>query len=381
MSSKKAPVIAVRDLASRGWMAGGVVSRTMALSLQSAGAGVLYATSEAGRIPEGVRGVVVPPPAYLPLEWTVRGWLGLGAKENFPRFLQDSSVVLPIVGSVRVGGIPSVGWIPDFQHLRLPELFTPEQRQRLDREFDALAERSQRLLLSSEDARNDFVRHFPHHAGKARVASFPSLFAFEPPASEVGDVRSRFHLPERFLLVINQFWRHKNHRVVVEALGILKAMGKQIPLVMAGLPVDYRDAENSALTATFQAMARGDVGGQCVFLGKVDRQDIVDLLRTATAVVQPSLFEGWNTTVQDAKALGCPVLVSDLGVHREQCPEAVGFFAPDQPGQLAGILAKQWDGLPTRPDLSSEKAALAREKEFARIYGEKLMGICAECLE
>lgn len=380
MSEKRRPSIVVRDLSMRGWMAGGIVTRTMALSLKSTGADVSYATSSATRVPYGIPGIILPEPSYFPLEWTLRRLLHWGPKETLVRCTKNSDVVLPVAGSVRVRNIPSVGWIPDFQHIHLPQLFSAKQRAALDHDFETLSTRSDRVLLSSEDARNDFVRHFSHHAGKARVASFPSLFAFEPPSAPAGRVLEKFHLPARFLLVVNQFWRHKNHRAVARALGLLKKMGKPIPLVIAGLPADYRDAENSAISETFQALAEGNVSAQCVFLGKVDREDIVDLLRTATAVVQPSLFEGWNTTVQDAKALGCPVIASSLQVHLEQCPEAVGFFPPDEPEHLARILAEHWDSLPTRPDPASEETSLMREKEFARTYGETLLAICSECV-
>ena len=243
-----------------------------------------------------------------------------------------------------------------------------------------LARRSARMLFSSEDCRRDFVENFGELASKARVASFPSLLAFEPPPSPSAPVREKYHLPERFLLVINQFWRHKNHRIVPEALAILRSRGLRVPVVMAGLPSDYRDKHNEALTETFQAAARGDVWAQCFILGKVPREDLVALLQTAVAVVQPSRFEGWNTTLQDAKAIGCPILASDLAVHREQCPKAIGFFPPDDAGALADLIASCWAELPARPDAAHEREALAAEGEFARAYGRQLEAICAELL-
>jgi glycosyltransferase involved in cell wall biosynthesis len=104
------------------------------------------------------------------------------------------------------------------------------------------------------------------------------------------------------------------------------------------------------------------------------------LLQTATAVVQPSRFEGWNTTLQDAKAVGCPVFVSDLAVHREQCPNALGFFSVDDPEALANLIAEHWPSLPARPNVEREKEALAAEAEYARNYGRRLLEICTEVL-
>lgn len=380
MSGKKRPAIVIRDLSTRAWMAGGVVTRTMALSLKCAGANVSYATSSADFVPSGIEGIILPEPSYIPLEWTARRCLHMGAKETLLRCLKDSDVVLPIVEPAQAGRLPSVGWIPDFQHLHLPELFTGSQRNELDNRFRKLAKRSTLLCFSSEAVAGDFRMVFPKYAHKARIASFPSLFAFEPPVADPFEVLSDYPIPQKFLLVINQFWRHKNHSTVAKALGLLKKNGLGIPTIMVGMPADYRDRENSALSDTLQALAKGGSWPDCLVLGKIPRTEIEALLRRATLLVQPSKFEGWNTTVQDAKALGCPVIVSDLQVHREQCPEAVGFFHPDEPEALANLLAEQWDSLPTRPDPASEKISLMREIEFARTYGETLLAICSECV-
>ena len=163
-------------------------------------------------------------------------------------------------------------------------------------------------------------------------------------------------------------------------MGFLRRRGLEITAVMAGLPADHRDRQNEALSETLQAAARGQVWPQCVVLGKVPRSDLLALLQTATAVVQPSRFEGWNTTLQDAKAVGCPVIVSDLAVHREQCPNALGYFPVDEPAILADLIATHWPSLPARPNAELEKAALLAESESARKYGHQLLEICTEVL-
>ena len=57
--------------------------------------------------------------------------------------------------------------------------------------------------------------HFaPDYADKGRVASFPSLYVYEFPDGSAEVTRRKFNLPEKFALVANQFWRHKNHEVV-----------------------------------------------------------------------------------------------------------------------------------------------------------------------
>jgi glycosyltransferase involved in cell wall biosynthesis len=376
---KSKPLIGVADLAMNRWTAGGIVSRTMALSLQAAGAEVVFLTARPENSPADVRPSKLPKLTYLPGEWTLRKLSGRDKGSSMANGARSAGidVLLPDVEALGSSSLHTVGWIPDFQHLHLSELYSGDQRKLLDRAHHKLARKSSRMLFSSEDCRRDFVQHFPAFSEKARVASFPSILAFEPPSGSPAHIFEKYHLPERFLLVINQFWRHKNHRIVPEALAILRARGLQVPVVMAGLPADYRDRNNDALSETLQAAVRGHVWPQCFILGKVPREDLIALLRTAAAIIQPSRFEGWNTTVQDAKAIGCPVIVSDLAVHREQCPKALGYFAPDNAEALADVIAANWSNLSTRPN-AGESEALAAELENARVYGRKLEEICTE---
>jgi hypothetical protein len=64
-------------------------------------------------------------------------------------------------------------------------------------------------------------------------------------------------------------------------------------------------------------------------------------MKNSLAIIQPSLFEGWSTVVEDAKALNKWILLSDIAVHREQIKENVDFFNPKKPIELALIMQSQ----------------------------------------
>jgi hypothetical protein len=101
-------------------------------------------------------------------------------------------------------------------------------------------------------------------------------------------------------------------------------------------------------------------------------------MRTAAVIIQPSRFEGWSTVVQDAKALGRPLLCSDIPVHHEQAPTALGFFAWDDAETLADLLAASWTSLEPGPRPDIEERTLAEEREFAQSFGQELLKICEE---
>jgi glycosyltransferase involved in cell wall biosynthesis len=400
--------IGIVEQASAGWAAALSYTKMLLLSLAGArgesavGLCVLSRQGELRGAAEkaGVPVIPLPPFEYLPGERAARRLMRLPAKSASLRGearlrarlgLADTSDVFAAARahSIRVllpvldvppwpAGVKTVGWIPDFQHAFLPQYFPEEERRRRDDSIRRLAAQATLVLLSSEAARADYVEFAPAHAHKARVLPFPSLFAFDPPAGETSAGENRFNVPVKFALVANQFWAHKNHLLIVEALRRLKESGLSVPVVMTGLLADHRSPSRGYLSGLLQAIASAGLSQQIMILGQVPYADLVYLMRTAAVVIQPSRFEGWSTVVQDAKALGRPLLCSDLAVHREQAPHALGFFPCEGADALAGLLAAHWGALEPGPDLGKESESLAAEREFARRHGQTLLGICLE---
>jgi hypothetical protein len=93
------------------------------------------------------------------------------------------------------------------------------------------------------------------------------------------------------------------------------------------------------------------------------------LMRASAAVLNPSLFEGWSTTVEECKSLGVRMIVSDLAVHCEQLGTNAEFFDPRNPSAIAAALEKVWSGgwSSATPEEQSAAArdAAARIREFA----------------
>jgi glycosyltransferase involved in cell wall biosynthesis len=290
-------------------------------------------------------------------------------------------VVLPVrdgaVGQIRG---TKVGWIPDFQHCRLPDLFSLGDLAARDALFETLARECELIIVSSENSLRDFETFLPASINRARVLPFPSTLWASSLDDRPQDVVSRYYLPSKFALVANQFWRHKNHSVLPLALSILKDRRVEVPLVLTGLPVDYRDAKNQPLSEFFQTCARLGIAGQIHFLGHLPYWDMISLMRCAAVIIQPSLFEGWNTSVEDAKALGRPLVCSDIPVHREQAPNALGFFEATSPEHLATVLGAHYQQLDAGPSLSVEIGALSQSKDQAVEFGRSLLSVAKEAL-
>jgi glycosyltransferase involved in cell wall biosynthesis len=194
------------------------------------------------------------------------------------------------------------------------------------------------IMLSSSDAERDCRTFYPKSGGKIAVVRFAIDL---DPAEHLGraaQIRTRHGLPDRYFYLPNQFWTHKNHAVVVAALERIAGshgLAAVPPIVMTGRTEDPRDP---GLYARVMAEAdRGGVAGHFRHLGLVPYEDVFGLNAAADALINPSLFEGWSTTVEEAKALGTRMLLSDISLHREQAPDA-SFFDPHGPDALAAVL-------------------------------------------
>src|SRR5207247_11019779 len=75
-----------------------------------------------------------------------------------------------------------------------------------------------------------------------------------------------------------------------------------------------------------------------IVLRLIPHDHVLALMRSCSALINPSAFEGWSTTVEEAKAMGTPMILSSLRVHKEQAGEKAVYFHKDSAHQLATIL-------------------------------------------
>jgi glycosyltransferase involved in cell wall biosynthesis len=227
------------------------------------------------------------------------------------------------------------------------------------------------VVFSSQNAASDFFKFFPEATSKPEVLPFrvhpePSWYDEDPI-----EVQKEYCLPDRFFLICNQFWTHKNHLVVFEALKLLRKRSVFPVIVCTGSLYDYREPDYS--NTILQAIHKRGVAGQVNLLGLIPRRDQIQLLRRSMAVIQPSLFEGWNTVVEEVRCLAKPSLLSDIAVHREQNPPGSEFFEPASPASLAALLGEWWEKLSPGPHAEQEASARVRALEEAKMFAYRFL--------
>jgi glycosyltransferase involved in cell wall biosynthesis len=270
----------------------------------------------------------------------------------------------------RPGLIKTIGWIPDFQHVFLPQFFAPEELAYRDREFKRICENSDKVIVSSKCAHADLVAFSPQHAHKAELLRFVVNPASFDNATELPQLERTYDFNGPYFLLPNQFWIHKNHRVVISALQKLKRHNNNLLVLATGSTNDARHP--TFFGSLMQFAAECGVLDTFRVLGKIPASDLAGLARHTTAIINPSRFEGWSTSVEEAKSLGKQVVLSDIPVHREQEPERGLFFRPDEPDGLVEAMITAYRQFDQREDdvlrIAARANFLQRQRDFAKEY-------------
>jgi len=276
-------------------------------------------------------------------------------------------------------GLPTLVWIPDFQHRYLPQLFTRPAYIKRELGYRALCHSATLIMLSSETVRQDCEKFYPDSRRKTAVTRFAVRAAPIAEDAELSELRQRYSLPERFFYLPNQFWKHKNHLLVTEAMARLRDQGCEFTVIASGSMNDGRD-KSYPESVVQQVKTRG-LEGMVRFLGFIPREDIPRLMQASIAVINPSLFEGWSTVVEEAKALAVPLILSDLTVHREQAPAGALYFDPADADALAAAMRQTWNGpLPSKLRKLKAAEAMAAYEGARKGFADCFALACQEAL-
>ncbi len=291
------------------------------------------------------------------------------------RLVQRDRIDVTYLRPVHVSSsrVPNAHWVPDLQYRHLPALYTRRQLLKSERVDKRAVRRSARVVVSSAEGQRHLASFMPEAAGKTDILNFAvelpaSVFTCDPLA-----VCRKHGLPGRFILFPSQFWKHKNHGLVLDALAMLEDGPERPVIICTGEPSDFRG--HAHLDELLARRAALGLTKAMRVLGLLPRAELYALMRRAIALLNPSLFEGWSTPVEEGKALGIPLVLSDIPVHHEQTGEKAHFFDPRSPDGLARTLLDVWRQGRAGPCIEREAAAKRQAGRDKKMFGETFAGI------
>jgi len=154
----------------------------------------------------------------------------------------------------------------------------------------------------------------------------PAPLLNESHANSTHDVLAKYKIDSGYFFYPSQFWAHKNHIRILEALLILRQEGIRPIMVFSGGDMGNREVVESVIL-------RNDLAGQIKILGFVPAEDMRGLYSGCRAVVMPTYFGPTNLPPLEAWMIGRPLIYS---VHfHEQAGDAAILIDPDNANDLA----------------------------------------------
>lgn len=290
-------------------------------------------------------------------------------KKQQLKFLQNVEAIFPCPQMNTFSDVnKSLFWIPDFQEYYFPELFNnniDEKNWRYN--FGKfIATNGLSLVVSSHTVNHDFNKIYPKN--NANVVVMP--FAVSHPSYEhlnIDALKEKYQINKKYFFSPNQFWKHKNHALVIEAAYLLIQKGiKNFQIVFSGKESDFRNP--NYIHELKSKVKEYQLQDYILFLGFIERKEQLQLMNHALAVIQPSLFEGWSTVIEDAKAMNQNVLASNIDVHREQISNYGGnLFEKENPQSLADCIESYLITIPVKPVYNYTDDILNFGKKFLKI--------------
>jgi glycosyltransferase involved in cell wall biosynthesis len=261
-------------------------------------------------------------------------------------------------------------WIHDFQFVHFPELYDKAELPLNHQEVNRMIKISNRVVVSSQTVLGDLLNYAPWVENKSRIMRFVATVPSSTYEHSPAKIIDFYNLPLKFIYLPNQFWNHKNHSLLLEALRILKKKQVFPKVVCTGQTFDYKDPYHYA--EIVRKVAEYNLHNQIFILGIIPIEHVRNLIRQSIGVLNPSLCEGWSSTVEEAKSIGKRVILSDLPVHREQKPSSSLYFNPRDAEDLASKIESAWNEWPYGPDQVMEAEARnalpGRMSEFGRTF-------------
>jgi glycosyltransferase involved in cell wall biosynthesis len=204
---------------------------------------------------------------------------------------------------------PTIMTIHDLNHLKFPEYYTRFHRYYYNYIVKPSALKAKKILTVSEFSKKEIVNWLNCESEKVVVTynGIDENFKVINDNDKLRNIRTKYDLPEKFILYIGNLKPHKNIANLIKAI---KKINQKIILVING-------KSNESLN---KIIMENHVENKIKFIGYVNDDDLPALYNLAELFIYPSLYEGFGLPPLEAMACGCPVITSNTS----SLPEVVG---------------------------------------------------------
>jgi glycosyltransferase involved in cell wall biosynthesis len=268
---------------------------------------------------------------------------------------------------LRLHNFKSVITVHDLAFLRWPHFLT-EDSARYYGQVDAAVERADHIIAVSESTKNDLVKLLGAPRDKITVVYEAADPIYRPmPRSEaLASVRSKYPLPDEFILFVSTIEPRKNIGALLQAYRrLLDSYKISAGLVLAG-------ATGWLAEQVFDVVEHLDLQRHVTFLGRVQNGDLVYLYNLARCLAHPAYYEGFGLTPLEAMACGTPVVASNVSSLPEVVGDAALLIDPNNEEDLAVALHRLLTDDALHASLRAKGLARARTFTWERAAEQTL---------
>ena len=270
--------------------------------------------------------------------------------------------------------VPYICTVLDLEHRVhpfFPEVGSEETWHWRERLYTSMIPRAAYTITGTEAGKREIIDFYGPNAERVRVVPFPATpFALEErdiPAA----VLQKYGIDKPYLFYPAQFWPHKNHVALLQALKLLRERDSlDMEVVFCG--------SDKGNVAHVREVARELRLEQHVrFLGFITRDELYALYHHAFALVYPTMFGPDNLPPLEAFAIGCPVAASSVSGAVEQLGDAALLFDPRHEEEIVSAVLQ----LHREPELRETLVRRGKEraKQWTALdYVREVMALCDE---
>jgi glycosyltransferase involved in cell wall biosynthesis len=229
----------------------------------------------------------------------------------------------------------SVVTFHDMTFFLYPHLHTKAKRIIFPLFIRISARQAAAIIADSESTRQDSIRllNIPPEKIYPVPLGVSQEYQVIRDSTWLEDVRRRYQLPQSFVMYAGLVEPRKNLPILIRAYKDLADRGVTQPLVIVGR-YGWLSKE------VFSLVENLGLGGQVIFTGYVDQEDLPVFYNLACIFVYPTLYEGFGLPVLEAMACGTPVITSAVSSLPEIVADA-GVLVP--PGDEAALSTAMYE--------------------------------------
>ena len=232
------------------------------------------------------------------------------------------------------------------------------------------------IFCDSEAGKQELIKYLDFNSNRIKILPiFPGkVINIEVDNERKKTILKNFKLKKNgYFFYPAQFWKHKNHLNLIKAF---KSFSNEYPTVK----LVFTGSDKGSLSELKTLVENENLESLIEYLGFVELDEIQILYKNAIALVMPTFLGPTNMPPLEARALGCPVLCSDLKGHKEQLGEGAIYFDPESVEEIYNALKIIMDSH-TREQLLKKAKIVSQKsifngKKAIEILEQNLIEVC-----